>query len=152
MYSREQASRIKQEFWTTFGRYMKPVPSSEGLRINWINYHTGLRHIYFRMDTRSNSAVISISLEHDDLQVQALYFEQFLAYKTFLHEMLAEEWDWQLHVRSEDKIISRIYTEIENISIFNKEHWPGLISFFKPRIITLDKFWEIAKDNFEPFI
>ncbi|HYG04261.1 MAG TPA: DUF4268 domain-containing protein [Chryseosolibacter sp.] len=151
MYNREDASRIKHEFWTTFGRYMKPVPSSDGSKINWINYHTGIKQLYFRMDAGNNSATISISIEHHDLQIQTLHFKQLLEYKTFLHEILDEEWYWQLHDRTGEKTTSRIYRGISDVSVFNKEHWPDLISFFKPRIIALDKFWENAKYSFEPF-
>jgi hypothetical protein len=45
--------------------------------------------------------------------------------------------------------VSRIYKEITGVSVFNKDHWPDLISFFKPRIIALDSFWENAKYGFE---
>jgi len=40
MFKRQEASRLREEFWTTFGRYMRPVLSTEGIKINWINYKT----------------------------------------------------------------------------------------------------------------
>jgi hypothetical protein len=149
MFSREQASRIRQEFWTTFGRYMSPIPSAEGLKINWVNYHTRLKDVHFRMDAGQRSAAISISMEHRDPDIQELYFRQFLEFKTLLHSTLAEEWEWQLHVPVADRIISRIYKELPGVSVLNKDQWPELISFFKPRIIALDSFWENAKYSFE---
>jgi hypothetical protein len=150
MYKREEAARLREEFWTTFGRYMSPVPSSEGMKINWINYRTTFKDIHFRMQAGQQSAVISISLEHDDEDVRELYFRQFEAYKTMLHAALGEQWEWQQNVLvAEQKVISRIYKELPGHSLFNKEHWPELISFFKPRIIALDQFWEDAKYGFE---
>lgn len=150
MYSREEASRIKHEFWTAFGRYMNPIPSSEGIKTNWVNYHTRVKDVYFRMDAGKKSASISITMEHNDPGVQELYFEQFLEMKDVLHAALQEEWNWQLHARDEDgKTISRIYKEIPNVSVFNKDHWPDLIAFFKPRILALDSFWENARWGFE---
>ena len=141
MYSREEASRIKHEFWTTFGRYMNPIPSSDGTKVNWMNYHTKVKDVYFRMDAGKKSAEISISLEHPDSDLQELYFEQFLEMKDILHDTLHEEWEWQLHVPLDDgKIVSRIYKQLAGVSVFNKDHWPDLISFFKPRIIALDSF------------
>src|SRR5688500_4628212 len=112
MFSREEASRIKHEFWTTFGKYMSPIPSAEGMKISWVNYHTGLKDIYFRMDANKKSAAIFISMEHTDSDLQELYFEQFLEMKDVLHATLQEKWDWQLHTRVADgKIISRIYKD-----------------------------------------
>jgi hypothetical protein len=150
MFSREEASRIREEFWTSFGRYMSPVLSAESSRVNWINYHTGVKDVFFRMNASQKSAAIFISLEHRDPAIQELYFEQFLELKEFLHASLSEEWRWQMHVPAEEgRIISRIYKEITNVSVFNRDHWPELVSFFKPRIIALDSFWENAKYSFD---
>lgn len=150
MYRRDEASRTKQEFWTAFGRYMSPILSAEGMKINWVNYHTQLKDVHFRMNTGANSAAISISIEHRDPHIQELYFEQFLELKIVLHNTLQEEWEWHLKEPVDDgKVISKIYKEISGVSVFNKEHWHELISFFKPRIIALDCFWENAKWNFE---
>jgi hypothetical protein len=150
MIKREEASRLREEFWTTFGKYMSPVPSSEGLKINWINYRTGFKDVYFRMDAGPNTAAISISLEHRDEEIRDLYFQQFRELKTVLHATLEEEWEWQSRTTvGEGKTLSRIYKGITDISVFNKDQWPELISFFKPRIISLDCFWENARYSFE---
>lgn len=153
MYNREAASMIRKEFWTAFGKYMSPIPSAEGLKVNWINYHTGVRDVFFRMDAGAKSAIIAISLEHRDTEVQELYYEQFLEFKTLLHTTLGEEWLWCLHLTvNESKTISRIYCELPDVSVFNKAQWPELISFFKPRIIALDSFWENARYSFDGLI
>jgi hypothetical protein len=149
MFTREEASRIREEFWTTFGKYMSPVPSSEGMKISWVNYHTGIKDVHFRMEANQRSAAIFISLEQRDAGVRELYFEQLLEFKTLLHAWLAEEWEWQGEVVVNRKVISRVCKEIVNISVFNKEQWPELISFFKPRIMALDSFWENARYTFE---
>ena len=150
MYTKEQASQLKQAFWTAFGQYMGPVLSVEGLRTNWINYKTGVKHIFFRMQADNKTASIAIEIAHPDKELQQLFFEQFESYKTMLHSTLDEDWQWQLHTIDEyGKTISRIYTELAPVSIFQKEDWPKLISFFKPRIIALDEFWSDAKAVFE---
>ncbi|MEJ0054957.1 MAG: hypothetical protein WDN75_04500 [Bacteroidota bacterium] len=46
MFTKEEVSRTKQEFWIAFGRYIGPVPSSEGVKVSWLNYHTGIRDVY----------------------------------------------------------------------------------------------------------
>ena len=149
MFKREEASRIRQEFWTAFGRYMSPVPSAEGMKINWINYHTSVKDVYFRMYINKESAMIYIAMEHRDAAVRELCFQQFEEFKTLLHAELKEEWVWERAYVNDGKTISRIYKQISGVSIFNKDHWPELISFFKPRIIALDRFWENARYSFE---
>jgi hypothetical protein len=149
MYTKEQSSLIKQEFWTIFGKYMTPIRSSEGLRVNWINYKTGIKDVYFRMETLGESASISISIEHTDAGIRDLFFEQFLELKLMLEESLKEKWTWQRDISVNGRMISRIIKELPNTSVFNKDQWPGLIQFFKPRIIALDAFWENARHSFE---
>jgi hypothetical protein len=150
MYSKQEASQLRQEFWTAFGQYMSPILSSEGEKTNWINYKTEEKDIYFRMNADNKKASIGIELTHKDEGIQALYFEQFQQLKNLLHDALQEEWTWLLHTYNEHgRHISRIYTEISGVSVFKREDWPQLISFFKPRIIALDEFWSTAKHAFE---
>ena len=150
MYSRQEAAQLKQEFWTAFGQYLSPVFSAEGERINWINYKTGEKNIFFRLHADNKNASVSIELTHKDRDIQQLYFEQFVQFKKLLESTTGEEWQWQLHTADDfGKTISKIYTELKDVSIFKKEDWSRLISFFKQRIIALDEFWSNVKYAFE---
>lgn len=149
MYSKQEASRLKQEFWTSFGQYMNPIPSAEGESINWINYKTGEKDLTFRMETDNKKGRIGIVLSHKDPGIQQLYFEQLVQFKNILHHALNELWIWEeLVFNAEGKMISRVYKECPGVNVFRKEDWPSLISFFKPRIIALDEFWSNVKYAF----
>jgi hypothetical protein len=150
MYSKDEASQIRQAFWTTFGQYIAPQLSADGLKVNWVNYKTGIKHLYFRMDADKCSATIEILIAHPDAGIQELFFEQFIELKIMLTGYLNEEWDWVLHDKDENsKTISRIYKQLNGVSIYNRNDWPQLISFFKPRIIALDEFWSVGQYSFE---
>ena len=129
---------------------MKPLPNANGDTINWLNYKTGIRHLYFRMDAENQSASVSIEIQHTDLELQEQYFEQLQQLKNILEEETGEEWQWQLHHQDEDgNIISRIITSTEKVNVFNTNDWPEIISFLKPRIMALDRFWNMVKDGFD---
>lgn len=150
MYSRQEVTRLKETFWTTFGRYMQPVVPADGERVNWVNYKTGIPGISFRMDADNTHASIAIVLAHKDDTIRAQHYAQLLQLQTLLHNELAEEWTWQENTTDEyGKSISRVGTSIHNISILKQEDWPALISFLKPRIIALDAFWSNVKYAFE---
>jgi len=150
LYSKEEASQFRRTFWTTFGQYISPHLSADGLKVNWVNYKTGLKHVYFRMIAENRSAAMAIELAHPDAGIRELFFEQFLELKNILHAELGEEWEWDMHCRNEDgKEVSRIYKKLDGASIFNQNDWPALISFFKQRMIALDEFWSSAKYAFE---
>jgi hypothetical protein len=120
--------------------------------VNWINYKTGVKHLHFKMQAEKKGAFIAIEMSHPDPVMQELMFEQFLAFRKLLHGLLEEEWDWEPLVQDEHyKTISRIVKRLPERSVFQQADWPELISFFKPRIITLDEFWSDAQYSFEAF-
>ncbi len=150
MYSKQESTQIKQEFWTVFGQYMAPVLSEEGEKVSWINYKTGEKDIAFRMQADNKKATVAILLTHKDTEMQQLYFEQFSQFKSLFHSIAGNVWQWQLHTEDDyGRVVSAIATEKVGLSIFKKEDWPALITFFKTSIITLDAFWSQVKYGFE---
>lgn len=153
MYSKEEAARLKQQFWISLGQYMKPVPSASGSTVHWVNYRTGVKNIFFKMDVTNKKAMISVQLTHSDQDIRYLIFEQLEEFKSMLTGTLGEEWDWEKDASDEyGKSVSRIWIGLEGVSVFNQQHWPDLISFFKPRIIALDEFWDNVKPVFEDLV
>lgn len=152
MYSRAETAKIRKDFWTAFGLYMKPVPSAEGYRINWQNYKTGVKNIFFRMKAERDFASIGIELNHKDEEIQELVFDQFNEFRKLLEIELEEPWNWELHQFDEfGTTISRIQIVLQDVNVMEKDDWPKIISFLKPRIIALDAFWANIKPAFEDF-
>ena len=150
MYSKAEATQLRQAFWTTFGQYMAPVPSAEGDTTNWINYKTGLKHVYFRLQADNHCARIAIELTHPDAGIRELFWEQFTELRTLLHEAQGETWTWEAEALDANSMpLSRIGTELGPVNVFNRDEWPQLITFFKPRIMALDAFWADAQWSFE---
>ena len=149
MYSRQESAQLKQQFWTAFGQYMNPVFSADGEKQNWVNYRTGEKDIAFRMTADNRKASISIELSHRDEGIRQLYFDQFLQFRSLLTEALQEEWNWALQSFNETgRPVATISATLPGVSIFRKEDWPQIISFFKPRIMALDEFWSGVKYAF----
>ncbi len=149
MYSKDQISKLKTQFWTSFGQYMKPVPGASGEPVNWINYKTGIPHIHFKMDADNTKAVIAIEITHPQEAERLRYYNQFLSLKKILTETTAFNWQWNEALQTDHKTISSISQQLDEVNILNESDWPAIISFLKPRIIALDLFWDTAKDGFE---
>ena len=128
---------------------MAPVLSADGQKINWINYKTGQKDIRFVMQV-DTVAYIAIEFSQKDGELQDLQFEKLIQFKKIFENTMQEEWKWERKVILEDgRMISRVFCELENVSIMNKNDWPQLISFFKQRIIALDLFWSEYKFAFD---
>lgn len=150
MYSKHEASKIKQDFWTRFGQYMKPVLSAGGDKVNWPNYKTGVAHIYFRLRVEKTFASLSIELTHASEALRHSQFDQFLSMKTMLEEMIGATLQWEKNTTDDfDKPISRISLSLPGVNIFRETDWPAIITFLKAGIIAVDAFWVDAKMVFE---
>ena len=149
MYSKEQSSKLKTQFWTSFGQYMKPVPSASGLTVNWINYKTGIRNIHFKMDADNTRAFIAIEISHPKEEERLQYYNQFVSLKNLLASTTTFNWQWNETLQTNHKTISSISQQLDDVNILNQSDWPAIISFLKPRMIALDAFWDMVKDGFE---
>ena len=150
MYSKAEASQLKHEFWIAFGRYLSLHLNSEGLKINWVNYHTGYKHVYFRMEANQKQASISIELTHPDTLMRELYYDRLSDFRTLITNALGEEWTWEATTTdAQGKAVSRIYKAMDGVNVFDRNSWPEIISFLKPRILALDEVWNDIKDAFE---
>jgi hypothetical protein len=150
MYSKEEASRLRQQFWIAFGQYMKPIPAAEGLPVNWVNYKTGVKHIFFKMDASQKEASLSIHITHPDETLRMQYFEQFEALKLLFTEALGDEWVWEAQALNEYGVaLSSITKTLHQVNIFDQSSWPTIIPFLKTTIVALDEFWTDVKPIFQ---
>lgn len=145
MYTRHETAQLRHQFWTAFGQYMSPVPSFEGIKTNWINYKTNVRYISFKMNVDNNTAIVSIEFSHPDTETRLKSFDLFHSLKQEFISNSGSSWEW---IRN-DNVQSSVYTTLNNVSVYNKEDWPAIISFLKSRIMELDQFWTAHKFIFE---
>lgn len=151
MYSRDEAKKLKEQFWTTFGQYMRAVPSADFEKVNWVNYRTGIKYLHFRMDADNRTARVAIEMVHPDVDIRSLMYAQFVELRTVFEDIMGEQWEWEEHVSGSDREMAAIGLSIDRVSVFRREDWPELISFFKPRIMALDEFWTLARTTFDIF-
>lgn len=95
MYTKNEASIIKEQFWKTFGQYMSHVPNAEGiLKINWINYKTGIKSIQIKMHADKKEAYIALSIFHKNEVVQELIWEKLLSLRPMIQSIINDDWHW----------------------------------------------------------
>jgi hypothetical protein len=150
MYTKEEASLVRQNFWTSFGKYMQPVPSVSGEEVHWINYKTGIKGIAFKMNADNNKAIVAIEISLNSENLQQVYFDTFISHQKIFLQIAGEDWTFQKDYFNEHgKKLSCIYSELNQINIFRKADWPQIITFFKMNIMGLDAFWAEYKIAFE---
>lgn len=152
MYSKEEASRIRKKFWVSLGHYMKLQESTCNVKVNWINYKTGIKGIEFKTDVTNKFARIAIEMKDPDIEIQALMFEQFEELKPMFHAQVGEDWIWFDEYFDEfGKQMAMIELKLDKVSVFRETDWPEIIRFLKNNLLKLDEFWCDAKEIFEIF-
>lgn len=152
MFSKEEAYQKKKDFWVSYGGYMKLQKNAEGESINWINYKTGVKGLYFRTNVDRKFAEVLIQVDHPDPDMKQMIWEQLEEYELVLHSYIGDNWIWTKNDFDEDgKEISTIRIKLDDVSIFRDADWPNILTFLKERIKNLDEFWVDHKESFEIF-
>jgi hypothetical protein len=150
MRSKEDLKKLKIDFWTAYGKYMTRHASMRGPKISWLNYKTGIRHIYFRQDVDQQGARVSIDIQHGSTSLREVYFDQFWELETLLHSTSGSNWTWErnFHLPSGQEI-SRISITLPGTNIEKHEDWPLIFTFFERNMLALDEIWVNALDIFK---
>ena len=141
MFSKEESRRLRQEFWTSFG---KSFPRK------WILYDTKLKGLSFKFYFDNKKALVALDLE-DDLEYRIKYWEKLLALKSILlDEYLPNAIYDEEYILENHKEISRIYVPLEQkVSIHNKNSWRDVMEFFNENMLRFEAFFEEYKDVIE---
>lgn len=141
MFSKEESRRLKQEFWTSFG---KSFPRK------WTLYNTKLKGLSFKFHFDNKSALVALDLE-DDLEYRIKYWEKLLALKSILlDDFLPEAIFEEEYFLDNEKEISRIYIPLEQkVSIHNKNTWRDVMEFFNEKMSLFESFFEDYKEVLE---
>ena len=141
MFSKEESRRLRQEFWTSFG---KSFPRK------WVLYDTKLKGLSFKFHFEKNSAMVVLDLE-DDLEHRITYWEKLVALKAILQDdFLPDVIYKEEYFLDNDKEISRIYVTLEQkVNIHNKNTWRDVMEFFNEKMGLFEAFFEEYKEVIE---
>lgn len=141
MFSREESKRIRQEFWTAFG---KQSPKK------WILYHTKIKEVNLKFHFDTKKASLGIAIDTDDEILKPYYFEKFESLKLSMKEEISEDLIFDFNHETESgKVIAYIFLFKEKVSIHNKKTWSDVFSFFNENMLKFEAFFLEYKDFIE---
>lgn len=142
MFSKEESKKIRQEFWTNFG---KKYPRK------WLLYNTKIKDLSLKFTFDTKIAQVSIDIESPDDFMRSYYFDKLISLKNiiktdYLPNIVFDE-NYSL---DNGKIVSRIYVELDdNVSIHNKHTWERTMDFLNKKMNLLESFFIEYKDFIE---
>lgn len=148
MYSKEEVKELKLSFWNHLEEQLKKQKNPFGTKVNWMNYGTGFKDLYFRMEADESGVRLCIDLQFKDEGVREVFYEQFEEFKNILEENFKDLIWHKDFIHANGKTISRICIEKTGVNIYNRKDWDKMHLFLKVNFKKLDEFWNDFKDVF----
>ena len=138
MYSKEEALKIKKEFWTSF---------AELYPRKWLLYDTKIKDFSFKFYIDNKKAQVVLDIEPKDNEKRRIYYEKIESLKTILQEEYLNEVIFERNFHLETgKVISRIWIEKSQISLYNKATWQEVFDFFYDKMDAFERFFYEYQD------
>ena len=139
MFSKEESTSLRKEFWTCFG---KSFPRK------WVLYNTKIKGLSFKFVANRKNAMICLDIENPDKMANKILFEKILSLQTILKEEYLSEVIFDDSYRLEnEKIIHRIYiNHKDKFSIYNKNTWNSCYNFYVEVMPKFELFFLEYKD------
>lgn len=147
MFSKEEAKKLRQEFWITFGKRTALLPTDDGSKKKWILFKTGINDFSFKFESERKFARVCIDVEHKSIEKRIQYWEKLESLKTMLEDSAPSELIWDdTFVLENGKEISRIYCQLDGVSLYNQKKWPEIYDFFVANMSGLEEVFTDFKD------
>ncbi|SFW72398.1 protein of unknown function [Sinomicrobium oceani] len=138
MFSREESRKLREEFWTSFG---KSFPRK------WILYNTKIKDFSFKFYFDTKKAGVVLDIESQDLEKRIHYYEKVTSLKSILKEEYLPEVIFEdVFFLDNGKEISRIYVEKTGVSVHNKKSWQETMEFLNTTMIQFEDFYSEYED------
>ncbi|MGF1558699.1 MAG: DUF4268 domain-containing protein [Flavobacteriaceae bacterium] len=138
MFSKEQSKQLRQDFWIAFG---KSYPRK------WILYDTKIKGLIFKFHFDLEKAMVSLDVEHPNLERRIELWEKLTAIKTILKDDYLPTAVYEdCYVLENGKEISRIFVEKRQVSIHDKNTWQETMVFLQQTMSQFEGFF-LAHDD-----
>ncbi len=138
MFSKEESRKLREEFWIAFG---KSYPRK------WTLYDTKVKGLTFRFHFDLKKAMISMDVEHSDLEVRMALWEKIITLKPILkEEFIPDALFEDCFILENNKEISRVYISKKQVSIHNKNTWQETMIFLSEKMDSFENFFTEYQD------
>jgi hypothetical protein len=147
MFSKEELKQYKIDFWTAFKKRMQDKRSSNGRKINWLNYPSEIPYIFIRLDANAKEARFMIDIQPKDDGIRAIIWEQLYELKVVFEAEMGTDGQWLENESSQQvAAFNRISWMLEDVNFFQENDKHKIFDFFEERLVKFDNFYQEFKD------
>ena len=141
MFSKADSQKIKKEFWIEFATVYPR---------KWLLYDTKIKDFSFKFYVDNKKAQVTLDIEPKDKEKRKIYFEKIESLKQILVDEFIKDaiFERDFHLET-GKVISKIWVEKLDISVFNKNTWPQIFEFFDGKMDAFERFFYEYREYIE---
>jgi len=149
MFTKEEEKQIRFDFWSELNDQLDQVRGVNGNKVNWTNFNTHIRHLYFRMEADQQGTRLCIDLQFPDESIRSLFYEQFTEFEQKLSDHFGDLLIWTPRFdHTNGKEIARIAISLDGPNLFKREDWPAMHTFLVDNFKKLERFWSDFSEIF----
>lgn len=145
MYTKEEAKKLRKDFWILFGKRCEIVPELKGRKKKWMLYDTKISglDLKFEIDRSEALVMLEINARSEDRRIQV--YEQLEKYRVIIEDGFENGLEWELcYSLPKGEEVSRIFIRKKNVDIHRQNQWPDIYNFFIDNMLVLEwNFLEI---------
>jgi hypothetical protein len=150
MFSKEEAKKLREEFWDSFKQLSAGRRIRKKLPGNWMLAQTGVKALNLRFHVNREVAQVGIDLETRNMEKRIELYEKLESVKKRLEEAMETAMIWELeYIRENGKSVSRIYLQLEGVDIYDRDTWARAHQFMYDNMMKLETFYREYKDFFK---
>jgi len=125
-----------------------PEVELRGMRSHNSKEEAKALNLRFHVDRKV--AQVGIDLETRNMDKRLELFEKLESVKKIMEETMGEAMNWEIeYIRENEKSVSRIYLQKEDIDIYNRDTWSAAHQFMYERMTKLERFYLEYRDFFK---
>jgi hypothetical protein len=147
MYTNEESKSIRQEFWSRFENYSSLRRRQKRKQSKFIMNRTGIRQLKLKFHLDEEKALVGIDIETKNMDKRLELFEKLEQLKPILEEKIGNDLIWEIeYILPTGKSISRLYQQLNDVSIYEKDTWEKVFPFFYKNMMKIEEIFEEYRD------
>lgn len=137
MYSKAEIQQLKRDFWTAF---------ADAYPRKWLLYDTKIKDVSLKFLAEGKHAEVMLAIEPREDEKRYAYFDKILSLQTLLREEYLPEAMIEKDFYLENKIISKVWVQMDGLTMNNRDNWPQIFDFFAQNMTQLELFFREFED------
>lgn len=155
MYSKEEAKKIRLQFWEQFGKRCEIHPLLSERRKKWMLHRTKIPGVALRFEADRTNAKVILELSQRNEVKRLKAFEILQNYRVILEYGFPDGLIWEFFHEREDsgQEVARIYNVLPHVNMFRQNQWPDIFNFFIENMTQMEENFlqirDILKDELD---